>query len=606
MISPRPRTTYLFPPVGAPNAWVAAGLLLLGAALVAYAGGTGWRQETNWWRYKVAIVVALLGVLPPVNRSVAWVLRRLRRPGVRGAAVIAITIALLATNYFIFTGLRQGREFIPKLHDEHVYLLQAQMAARGKLWMPGLPLPDFFETFYVFVHPLYAPVYFPGTALFYAPTVWFGISPFIWAAWICGAVVGMTYRVLVELIDGIAALLGALLMLALPTVHLLSLMVMSHTVSLLLGLAMVWAWLRWSRRRRVGWVAVMGLLAGWAAVTRPFDALCFAIPIAIAVLREMRRQSWRTVCKTVAAGCLSAVPFLALQFSFDRAVTGHLFKTPVTRWDHLYAPQWEIGAAAPDANFRLPSQLPEMQQFYREFVVTGVQDIANHGVLSAVVKNRLPDLLWTVVPVPLILLFAPLGLVGLGEWKRCTLFLGLPLSVVLYAFYPLHLSYYALIAAPAALMLVVMGVQALANAFRAHREQAEVVVAMALAAVSLTSLSELNPWLNDLTVTAPVLVDVEHKLSEITRPAVVLFHFEPGNDANEEPVYNIMTPWPDDAQVIRAHDLGIRNIELFRYYANRSPHRMIYLYDENTLELRELGMADALARESGERIEDGR
>ncbi len=80
MKSPDVRPTYLAPAVVAPNVWIAAGLLIVGAALVAYAGGTGWKEETNWWRYKVAIVVSLLGVLPPVNRSVAWVLSRLRRP----------------------------------------------------------------------------------------------------------------------------------------------------------------------------------------------------------------------------------------------------------------------------------------------------------------------------------------------------------------------------------------------------------------------------------------------------------------------------------------------------------------------------------------------
>jgi hypothetical protein len=29
--------------------------------------------------------------------------------------------------------------------------------------------------------------------------------------------------------------------------------------------------------------------------------------------------------------------------------------------------------------------------------------------------------------------------------------------------------------------------------------------------------------------------------------------------------------WPDDAPIIRAHDLGERNAELFRYYAARKP-----------------------------------
>lgn len=573
MAPPRVRRIYLSPPVGAPIPWV-VGLLLPGVALVAGAGGTGWRQETNWWRYKVAIVIALLGVLPPVNRSVAWVLKRLRHPSVRGAAVIGLTITLLATNYFIFTGLRQGREMIPKLPDEHVYLLQAQMAAHARLWMPGLPVPHFFQTPFVFVRPLYAPVCFPGTALLYAPLVWINLSPWIWAAWISGVAVGLTYRALVELIDGVSALLGALLLLSLPIVHLMSLMVLSHPASLMLGLLMIWSWLRWRRRKRIAWIVALGFLSGWNAVTRPIDALCFAIPVAAAVLWELRAENRRAIFLNLAAGCLAAAPFLAMQFSFDRAVTGRSLQTPVALYDRLHPPQAELGPAAPEPHLPSPAKLSRMQ--------------------------RLSDLLRAVLPVPLLLVFAPLGLIGLREWKRWIMFLALPLFIYLYAFDPRYLSHYALIVAPASIMLVVMGTQALGNAFGRYRERAEVVIAMALAAVSLTSLSELNPWLSDPNVDAPMLADSEHKLSEITRPAVVLFHSEPGNDGGEEPVYNISTPWPDDAQVIRAHDLGARNIELFRYYADRPPHRMIYLYDESTYELRELGMADALARQGGE------
>ena len=38
--------------------------------------------------------------------------------------------------------------------------------------MPPHELADFFETFHVFVEPVYAPMHFYGTALLYVPTVW--------------------------------------------------------------------------------------------------------------------------------------------------------------------------------------------------------------------------------------------------------------------------------------------------------------------------------------------------------------------------------------------------------------------------------------------------
>jgi hypothetical protein len=47
-----------------------------------------------------------------------------------------------------------------------------------------------------------------------------------------------------------------------------------------------------------------------------------------------------------------------------------------------------------------------------------------------------------------------------------------------------------------------------------------------------------------------------------------------------EPVYNVDVAWPDDARVIRAHDLGPeRDRALFAYYARVSPDRAVYVYD---------------------------
>src|SRR5207237_9067046 len=79
---------------------------------------------------------------------------------------------------------------------------------------------------------------------------------------------------------------------------------------------------------------------------------------------------------------------------------------------------------------------------------------------------------------------------------------------------------------------------------------------------------------------------VHEQLAKIPAPAVVLFRFDSKTDSpHEEPVYNTDVAWPDDAPVIRAHDLGAPNVEIYRYYLDRD----FYLYQVSSNKLIHLG-----------------
>ena len=122
------------------------------------------------------------------------VLDRVRHPSQAAVERTALLVGVLATVYFTFTAFHQDRDLFPKTHDEGSYLLGMRMLAAGRLWMPRHELADFFDTFYVLVEPVYASIYFPGTALMYAPSVWAG-----WPTWALpvvasGAIVGLLYR----------------------------------------------------------------------------------------------------------------------------------------------------------------------------------------------------------------------------------------------------------------------------------------------------------------------------------------------------------------------------------------------------------------------------
>jgi hypothetical protein len=86
------------------------------------------------------------------------------------------------------------------------------------------------------------------------------------------------------------------------------------------------------------------------------------------------------------------------------------------------------------------------------------------------------------------------------------------------------------------------------------------------------------------------------QMATMEKPAVVFFHSQPDNVNawRHEQVYNIDAAWPDDARVVRAQDLGSRDIELVRYYAKRQPTRVFYRFEQESQHLIRLGTATEL------------
>jgi hypothetical protein len=120
---------------------------------------------------------------------------------------------------------------------------------------------------------------------------------------------------------------------------------------------------------------------------------------------------------------------------------------------------------------------------------------------------------------------------------------------------------------------------------------------LAIAILCITQLPEIRRHRDDW-FDASELVRIDRQLANLPQtPAVVLFHFEPTVSTHVEPVYNTAVAWPDDAVVIRAHDLGERNAEIFRYYAQHQPARTFYLYNRVDGSLKLLGNAVDLAQQ---------
>jgi hypothetical protein len=562
----------------------------------------------------VAVICAILiSIIRPARDVAAHLSQRLSNPSPAARSLTAFVITVLSVFYLYATARSQHRDFSPILHDEYAYLIQTKILAAGHLWLPRHKLADFFDSFHLITDRVYASKYGPGTALFYAPAILFHLPTWLTPLLLSGIAVGLIYLLVAELFDGTSGLLAALMLLSLGIFRRTSITIMSQAPMLALALMAMLAFVYWRKRHGARWILLLGVCVGLAAITRPVDALCIALPLAMGVLLELKHLDNRRRVTTIAVGLVGVAPFLLLQAVYNRGVTGDFKTLP---WDY-YAQRNDaydtISRKPIDANVRPQSSLPQKQQFFDEFVLPAYRDKLAKSRSQAVIdrtarlfagpplqEQEKNSLIYGVLPNPLFITLLPVGLLGLTR-RRWIFWLPLPLFILIYANYTFFLPHYAVAIAPAAIINVLGAKKALSHAgFGAESDDPDsspVIPAFTLVVIALclTALPQLNPARHDQAFDAPLLRDVDAKLGRIDRPAIVLFKYDPDRSLHEEPVYNTAAAWPDDAPIIRAHDLGDANARLFAYYAAGSPARAVYRYDEKNGSLTFLGQTAELA-----------
>jgi len=539
-------------------------------------------------------VAAVVAALPATRAAVIRAFDRVRHPTPRQRVITATIVFAVSVAYLAFTAWQQDRDLIPKFHDEHMHLMQMRMLAHGKLWTRPHELAEFFETFHVFVKPVYASVYFPGTALMYLPAVWLNLPFWLLPLLVAAGGAAMSYRVTAETIDGIAGLLAALMLVSLQWFRYLSMMVMSHSVMLLLGLFILWAWLRWRREHAMKWALALGALAGWAAITRPVDAICYTAPLGIAMLLDFRKLPIRKTAQIVACLVATSSPFLSLQLIENIGVTGHALKTPYRLYADLYTPQMSFGFHDFDPTIRPQTTLPQRQDYYDQFTIPAAAAHRPDRVLRTWATERFPLLASVTLPNRLLVPLALLSVFALTSKARVVTWAVLAVYVAFYSMFAYLLPVYCVVVAPVAIAWVLLGKDFLERwAARSPRLRDATVTFLTAAAalLSIAALPGVDREIIDDGFLAPTMwfsyVDAPNA---VERPAIILFRYTPGDNTNEEPVYNVDVVNPDDAPIIRAHDLGPeRNRKLFEYYAKRQPQRHVYLFDRRTRTLTPLG-----------------
>jgi hypothetical protein len=208
------------------------------------------------------------------------------------------------------------------LHDELAYLLQAKLFATGRWTAPAPPMPEFFAQPHVLNDPLVASKYPPGHSLLLALGELVGMPALVIAALsaLRGALVFALAR---RLTNGVVALGTGMLLLHGHSLY-FGASFFSETTTGALLLVAWYALLRWHQEGGRGWMALVGLAVGWCAITRPFSAVLFALPIAVVVLRRLARtHQWRELGVGLAVGTavLGVLPLWSARTTGDWRVS---------------------------------------------------------------------------------------------------------------------------------------------------------------------------------------------------------------------------------------------------------------------------------------------
>jgi hypothetical protein len=394
--------------------------------------------------------------------------------------------------------------------------------------------------------------------------------------------------------------LAAILIVALQNFRALSVMAMSYLPMTLLVLLIAWAYLHWRRERRIGWAAVIGALMGWAAVTRPLDAVCFGLSFGAAMLWDARRDGWRRqVIGTLVLGACAA-PFIGMQLVADRAVTGRWLRTPVQQYHMTYYPGVDMSGQfpriRPGKHPLPPGTPPQMQASYEKFLLPIIR---RNETMRSPAKRYSLTLEWGLC-APILSVLYLVGLVGLvGDVRRAAFVGGALLFPAAYLTF-LYTRHYPTVLAPGLALVVVLGVEQVRTAFPRAAAFVAVWLTLALMGLAVAASPEVT-GVKDSTIRSPVMQAYNRAAKTIARPALVFFTYQKRVKHlwRHEQTHNIDSARIDDAPIVRARDMGKRNIKLINYYAARQPERTFYIFNQKTKQLTRLGKAAEIKAKAG-------
>jgi hypothetical protein len=538
-------------------------------------------------------------------RTLGWsASMRFPRPKLPASRIRSQTVALAVTLFTFWATVTiavQVLERLPHVQDSVTYLFQAQTLARGRLWAPEPPLPEFFEQEFLLVQEArWLGKYPPGYPMLLALGVLLS-QPWLINPYLATLTVPLLYKLGAALYGRRVGLGAALLAAVSPFFLFMSGSMMAHAAELfwitLFMLSWIWA-LR--RSRGAGWAVMAGLSFGMAFLTRQAAAVAAGIPfIAMTMAPALRNGRARTAFSRLAIMAAAALPLVALLFAYQYAVTGDPLEDPRQRYwsfDRLGFGE-ELGMAENTFAISVLGEHPAMSWYYDPS-----QPPLGHSPARGLFNTErnwrsLEANLFGWIPL-FTLAFCFLAFVARRpNWADLSL-LAVIIGVlgIYVAYWSTGISYgprYYYAALPAFLLLTVRGVQAAAERLGSGHGGVPVSGAEAgtQACVQLGKLVMAAPLvafvLGNLIFSMPTYLERYRGYNFVGRPALTLAGEGPGGPAilfvgvteknnwwEYGQYFSSNTPWLD-GPIIYARDLGDEeNARLMALYTGFASYRV--------------------------------
>jgi hypothetical protein len=465
------------------------------------------------------------------------------------------------------------------LHDELAYLLQAHLFRDFRWTAPGPPMPEFFAQAHVLNDPLVASKYPPGHSLLLSIGDHFGMPVLVVIALavLRGA---LTYALARRLTNGAIALGTGVLLMHGQSLYFAASYFSETTTGALLLLGW-YGLLRWREEGARGWIALVAFSLGWCAITRPFSAVLFAVPIAYVVLRHvMQSRKWRDLAVALAVGSavVAIIPLWAVRTTGD----WRLWPATVYTRDFMPYDRPHFGYDATP-----PRKTPPPDVAYVNASLDSVQKVHTVAALPSIARDRWTSLAaqswWAPVPE------GALALIGLFVAPPATL-VGVATTAIVFLGYLAHPTWstwtvYYMEIAPVLAFLTMCGFALLLRVLAREPERAQrwaeaprSALALAVALVFCIPMLRVELRFNRYQHLTNASYPGKFRLAVSRLPAHSLLFVR--HAKFHEPDWSLVINDPDfaSARTWIAYDRGdSANMALLR----RVPDRSAFLFDES-------------------------